>query len=265
MAYCVECGTKLSDSAKFCVNCGTKVIGRNSGDSEGGSRCCGDIKALCKDLLDIGNGTIRTGKITREVLDAVKKHADEGSGIASYVMGELNFLGLEIDGDEVISYDPDAMMEYLFKAAKAGCHFAQGALGNYLWSGVDGSEDYEDGNDPDSFSWITKAAKNGNVLALHRMTFAYLGGDYGQKVDFEKALECFKSIIEAKDSEAWNQEWIDRASGYLRYLPAIIDGDEQSARKLADWLKEVESDWDWSWGIGDADTESEFWRMYVNS
>ena len=36
MAFCMECGTRLPDGAKFCINCGTPV--KNSGRQESSER-----------------------------------------------------------------------------------------------------------------------------------------------------------------------------------------------------------------------------------
>jgi hypothetical protein len=252
MKFCPECGAKLSEGAKFCGSCGAKLI-CNEGKTF-------DVEGACKDIINIPEEGIFEEKITTDLLEKIKEAADNGVGIAAYILSRLYQYGFELDGKEAVPVDADKRLKYLLKAAEAGCHFAQGELGNELWVGFDCSNPtYEKGEHPDSFMWIEKAAKSGNVLALHRATYAYLDGGYGQKADWSKALECFHAIIAAKDTENWNEEWIERAIGYLRYYPQIIKGDTEAMRLLGEWLKAKESSWDWSWGIGEEIEESSFW------
>lgn len=251
MKFCTECGNKLSDGAKFCASCGMKLL-REEVESF-------DVNKYCKSLIDTTDEGVCTEKVTsEEVFSKIKDAADNGNGLAAYVMSWMYLGGFDLNGKELLPVDSDERVRYLFIAAKAGCHFAQSELGNALWCGIEDSEDYEEGEHPDSFYWIEKAANQGNVFALHRASYAYLDGDYGQKVDWDKALDCFKSIIDAKDAEVWKDEWIERATGYLRYFPQIIEGDKAAMQNLGAWLKERESNWDYSFGLGGTD-ESEFW------
>ena len=256
----MECGEKLPDSAKFCGNCGTKVAGGAPGNGVEAKITRDDdtakVKTLCMKLIDIPNEKIHRDKLTKDMVAVIRDAADRGNGIAAYVMGMLYQWGLKVDGATVVPEDAHKMLEYLRRGAEAGDHFAQSGYGEALRTGADGvfDEDEEAG-----FRWMSKAGKNGNVLALHRMTWAYLDGSYGQTPDLNKALECFKAIIAAKDMCAWKEEWIERAQGYLKYLPDIIDGDTDAMRKLGEWLKEREGGWEYSWGIGDASDESAYW------
>lgn len=223
-----------------------------------------DAEALCRLLLDIKAETIHKDQVTADMVPIIKNAADNGNGLAAYVMGELCLFGLEIDGGTIVRESPDKMLEYLRIGAEAGNAFAQCEYGQQLCNGVDGSADHEDGDDEAGFPWILKSGENGNVFGLHRMTYAYIDGSYGQEVDLEKAQECFKKIIEEKDSENWPDEMIVRAEGYLEFLPAIISGDVEAMQSLGEWLKSHEGNWDYSWGIGGADSESEFWLKKAN-
>jgi TPR repeat protein len=256
MKFCPECGSKLVEGAKFCGSCGAKLLKEVESF---------DIDKFCKSLIITSDEGVCTEKVTSEdVFFKIKDAADRGNGLAAYVVSSMYSYGFDLNDKELLPGDPDERVRYLFIAAKAGCHFAQSELGNALWCGIEDSEDYEEGEHPDSFYWIEKAAKQGNVFALHRASYAYLDGDYGQKVDWTKALDCFKDIIEAKDTEVWKDEWIERATGYLRYFPQIIEGDKTAMQKLGEWLKERESNWDYSFGLGGIE-ESAFWLKKAKS
>ena len=257
MKFCIECGSKLPEGAKFCGECGTRVGGDNSKDKSG---LMEKANAVCKKLLDPSRESIHSDRITAEMFPMIKEAADGGNGLAAYIMGQLYFLGLKIGGETVVAHDPDKMLEYYRKGAEAGDPFAQSEYGQQLCNGVIGSSEHDDGDDAAGYPWIAKAGKNGNVSALHRMTYAYLDGSYGQEVDFKKALECFEAIVKAKDSYDWPEEMIVRAKGYLKFLPKIIsDDDIEAMRNLGEWLKKREGSWDYTWGLGDAVDESEFW------
>ena len=274
MKFCIECGKKLSDGAKFCAGCGTKVVGTTALKATTSCRVVdadeeqnmdvAEVKALCMKLIDIPNEGIHLDNLTKDLVNVIKKSADLGVGISAYVMGQFYGSGLKIKGETIVPEDADKMLECLRKGAEAGDHFAQGCYGNELCNGVEGSTDHEDGDDETGFPWIVKAGKNGNVLALHRMTWAYLDGSYGQTPDLRKALECFRASVAAQDAYDWKEEWIERAQGYLKFLPAVIDGDIGAMRKLGEWLKEHEGDWEYSWGIGDSSEESTYWLKKAN-
>ena len=250
MKFCPECGSKLTEGAKFCGSCGKKLACVETSNF--------DVEKFCKEIIDVPEEGIYKEKITTpEIFYKIKEAADSGVGIAAYVMSWLD--GFKLNDKELLPYDPDVSVKYLFKAAEAGCPYAQGQLGNNLWCGIEESTDYDEGEHPDSFSWIEKAANQKNVLALHRASYAYLDGDYGQKADWDKALECFKTIIAEKDAEPWNEEWIERATGYLRYFPQIMKGNTEAMRDLGEWLKEREGEWNWSYGLGGEIEESAFW------
>lgn len=259
MKFCPECGSKLTEGAKFCGSCGKKLLCEDTSSF--------DVEKLCKDLINVPEEGLYDKKITLAIYKKIKEAADKGVAIAAYVIGRMYLWGHYLDDEEISPSNHDECIKYYLIAAKAGCHFAQCELGNQLWIGFDESSDstYEKGEHPDSFYWIEKAAKQKNVLALHRASYAYLGGDYGQKADWGKALECFQAIIAAKDTENWNEEWIVRATGYLRYFPQIINGDTEAMRSLGEWLKERESSWDWSYGIADESEESAFWLKKAKS
>ena len=260
MKFCIECGKKLPDTAKFCDSCGTKVGGSDLHVQESRDVDVAEVEALCMKIVDASSEGIHARKVTKDIVDVIRRAADRGVGIAAYVMSQFyDYGGFDIDGENVVRENADKMLEYLRIGAEAGDHFSQSKYGNDLCNGVDGSTDHEDGDDEAGFPWIAKAGKNGNVLALHRMTWAYLDGSYGQTPDLNKALECFKAIVAAKDMCAWKEEWIERAQGYLKFLPDIIDGDIGAMRKLGEWLKEREGGWEYSWGIGDASDESAYW------
>ena len=218
-----------------------------------------DVLMLCKRLLDPKNEGIHKDQVTADSVTIIQNAADNGNGLAAYVMGQLYEFGLEVDGETIVEEEPDKMLEYYRIGAEAGDPFAQSEYGQQLCNGVDGSTEHEDGDDEAGFPWIVKAGENGNVFALHRMTNAYIDGSYGQKVNFEKALACFKRILEVKDSAEWPDEMILRAKGYIEFLPRIIAGDVGAMRPLGEWLKAHEGDWDYTWGYGDSDSESEFW------
>lgn len=253
MKFCTECGSRLSDGAKFCGSCGTKIVCAEPSNF--------DIEKFCKELIDISEEGLYDEKITLEKYKKIKEAADNGVGIAAYLVGKMFLWGHYLEDEEISPSDQDESIKYYLIAAKAGCHFAQCELGNQLWIGFEEASDpvYEKGEHPDSFFWIEKAAKQENVLALHRASYAYLDGDYGQKADWDKALECFKTIIIKKDTEPWNEEWIERATGYLRYFPQIMKGDAEAMRQLGEWLKEREDKWNWSYSLGGESEESAFW------
>ena len=228
----------------------------SSGDNNNTSK---DVDAICKKLLDIKNEGIKKDQVTADMVPIIQNAADDGDGLAAYVMGLLYLNGLEIDGETVVDENPDKMLECLRRGAEAGNSFAQNEYGQQLSNGVDGSTDHEDADEEAGFPWIVKSGESGNVFGLHRMTNAYIDGSYGQDVDLRRALECFEKIVEAKDSEEWPNEMIVRAKGYLEFLPGIISGDVKAMHSLGEWLKSQEGDWDYTWGYGDADSESEFW------
>ena len=227
--------------------------GRTSSEGVGdnGNEAKEDAEVLCKLLLDVKNEGIKKDQVAADMVPIIQNAADDGDGLAAYVMGLLYLNGLEIDGETVVDEDPDKMLEYLRMGAEAGNMFAQSEYGQELC--------IEKGDDEAGFSWIVKSGGKGNVFGLHRMTNAYIDGSYGQEVDLKKALECFKKIVEAKDDEEWPDEMIVRARGYLEFLPAIISGDVKAMRSLGEWLKVREGNWEYTWGYGDADSESEFW------
>ena len=219
-----------------------------------------DVEALCLPLIDVANEGIHKGKISREMVGAIKDAADKGHGMAAYVMGRLyGSGGLQTYGEVVVPEDMDEMLKYLRIGAEAGNLFAQGCYGNELRVGVDGSSNHKDGDDAAGYPWIFKAAEQGDVLSLHRLSYDYLGGSSYLKVDIPKALECFRAILAAKDAYAWNKEWIERAKGYVEFLPEIINGKIDSMCQLAEWIKKREGGWGWSWGLGDAQNESSYW------
>ena len=247
MKFCSECGGKLPEGAKFCGECGTKVYG---GAQSGAS--AEKVNEMCKKLLDVKNEGIYSNRVTADMVSEIKSAADGGNGLAAYVMGKLHFGGLKLDGKTVVADDSDAMMKYYRKGAEAGDPFAQSEYGQELCN------EYDD--EASGYPWIKKSGENGNVFSLHRMTYAYLDGSYGQKVDFKKALECFKAILKAKGTYDWPEEMIVRAKGYLQFLPRIIgDDDVKAMRDLGEWLKKHEGSWEYSWGLGEAGDESEFW------
>ena len=149
-----------------------------------------DVEKLCKDLINVPEEGLYDKKITLAIYKKIKEAADKGVAIAAYVIGRMYLWGHYLDDEEISPSNHDECIKYYLIAAKAGCHFAQCELGNQLWIGFDESSDstYEKGEHPDSFYWIEKATKQKNVLALHRASYAYLGGDYGQKADWGKAL-----------------------------------------------------------------------------
>ena len=248
MKFCSECGSKLPEGAKFCGECGTKV---NGGSVSKGDDLNEKANAICKSLLDLKNEGVFSGRVTADMLPVIKKAADAGNGLAAFVMGKLHYGGLEIDGNTVVEDNEDKMLDYYRKGAEAGDLFAQSEYGQVLCN------EYDD--EASGYPWIKKSGENGNVFSLHRMTYAYLDGSYGQEVDFGKALECFKAIVNEKDTYDWPEEMIIRAKGYLQFLPAIIGGDVNAMEGLGKWLKQREAGWDYTWGLGDAGYESEFW------
>lgn len=220
-----------------------------------------EVESLCKRLLDIKNEGIHKDQITAKMVAIIKAAADKGDGLAAYVMGQLCFWGLELDGESIVEEDADKALEYYLMGAKAGNSFAQCEYGVQLCIGVDGSTDHEDADEESGFPWIEKSGENGNIDGLYRMTCAYIYGDYGQEVDFEKALVCFKKIIDFRDAADWPDEIIERAKGYLKFMSRIISGDVSAMRSLGEWLKLREGDWEHPYGesFGGVDSESAFW------
>lgn len=216
-------------------------------------------ESFCVRLLDIYNDGIHKDRITVDMVPAIQEAADNGDGLAAYVMGKLCESGLEIEGETIVEEDADAMFDYYRKGAEAGNKFAQGEYGIMLCNGWEGSSEHEDGDDEAGFPWIEKAGENGNVLALHRMTYAYLDGSFSQFRDLDFAYRYFSAILAVKDKEGWKAEFFERATGYVKYLPKIIRGDSKAMRALAKWLKEKEGGWEYSWGLGEKSTESEYW------
>lgn len=233
---------------KFVKKCNER---NGKGDSSEGS--------FCARFLDIYNDGIHKDLITADMVPTIQEAADSGDGLAAYVMGKLYEYGLEIDGETIVEEDANAMFDYYRKGAEAGNKFAQGEYGIMLCNGWEGSSEHEDGDDEAGFPWIEKAGENGNVLALHRMTYAYLDGSFSQFRALDFAYRCFSAILAVKNKDAWKAEFFERAKGYLRYLPKVMMDDSKAMRALAKWLKEKEGGWEYSWGLGDKSTESEYW------
>ncbi len=211
---------------------------------------------LCLGLLDVKNEGIHRERVTPQMVSVIRNAAESGNGLALYVMGQLHFGGLEKDGEVLVEDDLEKMMDCYRRGAEAGDMFAQSEYGQELCNGVAGTQEEDE---TAGFPWIAKSGENGNLFGLHRMTYAYLDGSYGQEVDYNKALGCFERIVSAGDLVEWPPEIVERAKGYAQFLPKKISGDGNARAALGEWLRSREGEWDYTWGLGDADTESEFW------
>lgn len=150
----------------------------------------------------------------------LKQAADEGSADAQYQLGQMHSEGV------VVEKDQDTAMEWLRRAADNGhleaVHLLgviesmvkaatpltqesynalhQRAIENDPHAQFELALRYENGSldvnaDPaKALLWLTKAAENGNVLAMHRLARVYKNGDLGVSKD-----------------EAKHRYWLDKA------------------------------------------------------
>jgi TPR repeat protein/F0F1-type ATP synthase assembly protein I len=199
-----------------------------------------DVTSICKQFIDIKSDSyikIDKDHLTVTIVSVIKDAADNRVGLADYVMGQLCYSGLKIDGKVVVEEDSEKAMEYWRIGAEADDPIAQGAYGLWLCIGCGSKK-------PDvaaGLPWLVKAGKNGNIESLYLLAIdGFIYGEYGHKRDLSKSLECFNAILSAKDRDAWYQGYVKSAEGYVRYLPGIIDNDTKAMLSLAEWMKKDE-------------------------
>jgi TPR repeat protein len=163
------------------------------------------------------------------VLDDLTKRAEAGDPTAQTELGVAFFLGLGVDQDYFEA------RRWFEEAAEQGCAVAKSWLGEMLWKGLGGEENKPRAEElwRASFDDLIERAREGDVLAQHRLARCYFHG-----------RGVAQNFVEA---HVW-----DRTAAKQGYAPAQFD--------LAGYYAELGGVHPWNVERG-AEATAEWWYL----
>ena len=234
MKFCIECGKKLSDAAKFCDGCGTKVMGSQSPtESRSDSESDDNAVITVKDVM-----TLLDDDAVERVKNVVEGFKEDTECDRIHIMGEedfddliSNFIGVikKRGGDEEMANDLAESAIALIDNSKTG-QGKRGTLITRIGFFVIDKEipNYEDGEDDDgSVPWA-------------------LFVKFGMPVDDENYSVLDVGMLtesdEVKDDAKEGLDYSDGVTFFLRFSQTGLS--EEQITELADSLKSAVDDSD---------------------
>lgn len=230
---CPRCGGKEHETCSKCD--GSGIIGCDT-CKETGKVVCGackgsgsvDVEAMCISLVNVADEcqlSIYKDRVNHDMALVIFDAANQGVGVAAYVADHLKGSYRELAGEK----------DYFDLAVNADNVFAR-----YVYC-TDGFGELGE----DDLMCFKLWAGKGFVPALEILALQYQGiGHFddeceGTEEDLQKSLECWKHILEVKNSKGWNKATIMMAERQVKYLPTVIRGDRHAMLDLGRALLEI--------------------------